>query len=76
MKIIKRIIALFSPKFTLTYQKLNGEVGKYKIRKLDYYNYFGNLKENWPNVGVRAYCYQRKGVRSFRYEGIISIDSK
>ena len=75
-KIIKRIINFFRKPFTLTYQKLNGDIETYKLRNVNYYNYFGNKREDWENVGIRAYCYERKGIRSFRYEGIISITNK
>ena len=81
-KIIKRIINFFrkpqqpSEPFTLTYRKINGELETYKLRNLNYWNYFGNKRENWGNVGIRAYCYEREGIRSFRYEGIISITNK
>ena len=75
-KIIKRIINFFRKPFTLTYQKLNGDIETYKLRNFNYYNYFGNKREDWENVGIRAYCYERKGIRSFRYEGIISITNK
>lgn len=73
MKIIKRIINFFRPKLTLTYRKKNGEVDSYRIRKLDVDHHFGNQKLGLSNIGIRAYCYNRKGVRSFRYEGIISL---
>ena len=73
MKIIKRIINFFRPKLTLTNRKKNGEVDKYRIRKLDVDHRFGNQRLGLSNIGIRAYCYNRKGVRSFRYEGIISL---
>jgi|TARA_Y100000033_G_C2673665_1_gene75614 hypothetical protein len=79
MKIIKnlwnKIKRLFRSSVILTYEDLDGKIEDYEVKNLDFgNNYFGNKYHG--NVGVRAWCYRKRGVRSFRYEGIWAIRAK
>jgi len=73
MKTIKNIIDFFRPKINIFYQKKDGSIDRYKVSKLSYLHHFGNKKQYQDNVGIRAYCYKRKGIRSFRYDGILAV---
>jgi len=46
----------------------------YTIDKPRHSNEFGNVSEALRTAGFRSYCYNRKGVRSFRYDRIISLN--
>lgn len=73
MNIIKKITNFFTPKMNLVYKKQNGEINLYKVNAFHVKNKFGNKKQDRENIGIRTYCYNRKGIRSFRYEGILSL---
>jgi hypothetical protein len=73
MNIIKKITDFFTPKMNLVYQSKNGDIDLYKVNAFHYKNKFGNKKLRKENIGIRTWCYNRKGYRSFRYEGILSL---
>ena len=68
MKLISKLLSLLRPKYNLVYYKENGEKNLYTIGKMKRVNQFGNKREGVSCVGVRAWCYNRKGIRSFRYD--------
>jgi len=45
----------------------------YTISKPMHKREFGNASEGKRVVGFRAHCFNRNGVRSFRYDRIISL---
>jgi hypothetical protein len=76
ISLIKQIISrIKSPVFRLFYLKeSNGHAEVYYLQnpKFDR-NWFGNEAREIKKKGFRAYALNRKGYRSFNYEGIINI---
>lgn len=73
IRLFKRLFKRFKPTYNLVYCKRNGKTRMYHIKKPSLRYQFDNIKEGETNVGFRAWCYNRRGVRSFRYDGIISL---
>ena len=45
----------------------------YTIDSPRHMNEFGNVTQGLRTAGFRSYCYNRKGIRSFRYDRIVSM---
>ena len=73
MKLFAKLLSFFRPKYNIVYTKQNGKTHLYTISKPKRINEFHNQREGSSNVGVRAWCYNRNGVRSFRYDRITSL---
>lgn len=73
MKLLKTIIRWFKPVYQVVYKTKEGATAMYTISKPKHQNEFGNAKEGLAVAGFRAHCYNRDGVRSFRYDRIISM---
>jgi hypothetical protein len=72
-KMIRKLINLFRPLYTVVYTTKDGRTEMYTIDKPLYSNEFGNMKENLKVAGFKSYCYNRKAIRSFRYDRINSL---
>ena len=73
-KIAKRIIAWFTPVYKMVYKTADGRTAMYTINKPRHANEFGNVTEKLRTAGFRAYCHNRNGIRSFRYDRIVSLN--
>lgn len=73
MKLIKKILRWFNPVYQVVYKTVDGRTEMYTISKPKHKNEFGNIREGLAIAGFRAHCYNRQGVRSFRYDRIISL---
>jgi len=73
-KILNKIKRLFNPLYSLVYTTKNGRTAMYTIEKPRHSNEFGNVTESLRTAGFRAYCHNRDGVRSFRYDRIVSLN--
>lgn len=74
MKLLKTIIRWFNPVYQVVYKTHDGRTEMFTISKPKHKNEFGNLKEGKAVAGFRSYCYNREGIRSFRYDRIISLN--
>ena len=72
-KLISKIKRLFNPLYSVVYTTKDGRTAMYTIEKPRHINEFGNTKEGLRSVGFRAFCHNRNGIRSFRYDRIVSI---
>lgn len=72
-KMIRKIINLFRPLYTVVYTTKDGRTEMYTIDKPLHANEFGNVRECLRTAGFKAYCHNRKGIRSFRYDRITSL---
>jgi len=72
-KLLKKIKNWFNPLYSLVYTDAKGKTQMYTISKPQHYNEFGNQKEGLSVAGFRCFCYNREGIRSFRYDRIISL---
>ena len=57
----------------MVYTTADGRTEMYTISKPKHKNEFGNLKQGLAVAGFRAHCYNKQGIRSFRYDRIISL---
>jgi len=73
MNIIKTIKNWLNPVYSMVYTDAKGETQMYTITKPKHRNEFGNQKQGREVVGFRAFCYNREGIRSFRYDRIVSL---
>jgi hypothetical protein len=73
-KLLTKIARLFNPIYSLVYTDVKGITQMYTITKPKHVNEFGNAKQGLSVVGFRAHCYNRNGVRSFRYDRIVSLN--
>lgn len=73
-KMISRIINLFRPLYQVVYTTKDGRTEMYTISKPRHGNEFGNVRECLRTAGFRAYCHNRNGIRSFRYDRITSLN--
>lgn len=73
MKLIAKITRLFNPVYQMVYRTQDGRVEMYTIDKPKHRNEFGNTAQALRTVGFRSYCHNRGGLRSFRYDRIISL---
>ena len=72
-KLIAKIARVFNPVYQVVYTTKQGHTAMYTISKPNHANEFGNVKEGLDVAGFRAHCYNRDGVRSFRYDRIVSM---
>lgn len=73
-KLLFKILSLFRPKYNILYKKPDGIVGMYTVSEPKRENEFSNEKEGLAAAGFRSYCFNREGIRSFRYDRIININ--
>tara|TARA_B100002019_G_C21050164_1_gene488847 strand:- start:235 stop:465 length:231 start_codon:yes stop_codon:yes gene_type:complete len=73
MNVYRWLVNKFSSKYLVIYNTEAGKTKSYIISKPNLFNSFGNKMEKRDNVGFRAFCYGRQGMRSFRHDRIISI---
>jgi hypothetical protein len=72
-KILKLIAKVFNPIYQVVYRTEDGRVEMYTINKPRHRHEFGNVTESLRTAGFRSYCHNRRGVRSFRYDRIVSL---
>lgn len=73
-KIINKIKRMFNPLYSLVYTTKDGRTEMYTIEKPLHVNEFGNVTEKLATAGFRAYCHNKDGIRSFRYDRIVSLN--
>ena len=73
-KMIRKIINLFRPLYQVVYTTKDGRTEMYTINKPSHSNEFGNVRECLRTAGFRAYCHNRHGIRSFRYDRIVAMN--
>ena len=73
-KILKKIKRWFTPLYSVVYTTKDGRTAMYTIEKPRHVNEFGNAREQLRTAGFRAFCHNRDGIRSFRYDRIISLN--
>ena len=73
-KIINKIKRLFNPLYSVVYTTKDGRTAMYTIEKPSHSNEFGNVTEKLRTAGFKAYCHNRQGIRSFRYDRIVSLN--
>jgi hypothetical protein len=73
-KILKKIKRWFNPLYSVVYTTKSGRTALYTIDKPQHSNEFGNASEHLRTAGFKAYCYNRNGVRSFRYDRIVALN--
>lgn len=71
--LINKIKRLFNPLYSVVYTTKSGRTALYTIDKPQHCNEFGNVTESLRTAGFRAYCYNRGGIRSFRYDRIVAL---
>jgi hypothetical protein len=74
MKLLNKILNLFIPRYQVVYTAKDGNTEMYTIAKPRHANEFGNKTEGKAVVGFRSWCHNRQGVRSFRYDRIVSLN--
>jgi hypothetical protein len=74
MKLLSKIKNLFSPRYQVVYKTQDGRTERYTIDKPRYDYEFGNDDEGRKVVGFRSYCYNRHGIRSFRYDRVVALE--
>ena len=72
-KLLAKIARFFNPVYQLVYKTKDGRVEMYTIDKPRHRHEFGNVAEALRVAGFRTYCHNKKGFRSFRYDGVISL---
>jgi len=72
-KWINAIKSWFNPNYSVVYTDAKGKTQMYTISKPKHANEFGNRKQGLEVAGFRAFCHNREGVRSFRYDRIVSL---
>lgn len=73
MKLLNKIKQLLNPVYSLVYKSKDGRTEMYTISKPKHKNEFGNVPEGLRVAGFRAFCFNRGGIRSFRYDRIVSL---
>jgi len=73
-RILDRIKRLFNPLYSVVYTTEDGRTEMYTIEKPSHANEFGNAPQGLRTAGFRAYCHNRGGVRSFRYDRITALN--
>ena len=74
MSLFKKIKKWFNPHYQLVYTCQDGRTEMYTISKPKHRNEFGNIPEGRAVVGFRAFCFNKGGCRSFRYDRIVSLN--
>ncbi|MDB4348450.1 hypothetical protein OAA62_00895 [bacterium] len=73
-KLLTKIYNWFNPIYKVVYKTLDNRTEMYTIAQPKHLHEFGNSKEGKSVVGFRSYCYNRGGMRSFRYDRIVSLN--
>jgi hypothetical protein len=73
-KLIQSILKLFITRYQVVYTAADGNTEMYTIGKPKHRNEFGNRREGRAVVGFKTWCYNKEGVRSFRYDRIVSLN--
>ena len=73
-KLLIKIYRWFNPLYQVVYQTKDGRTEMYTITKPMHENEFGNQQEGKDVVGFRSFCVNKDGIRSFRYDNIISLN--
>ena len=73
-KILKKIKRWFTPLYSVVYTTKDGRTAMYTIEKPRHVNEFGNVRQHLKTAGFRAFCHNRGGIRSFRYDRIVSLN--
>lgn len=60
-------------RYLIVYRNKDNAVKTYEISKPDLSESFGNKDAGRGNIGFKAYCFGRQGIRSFRHDGIIAL---
>tara|TARA_R110001583_G_scaffold44409_2_gene140822 strand:+ start:518 stop:730 length:213 start_codon:yes stop_codon:yes gene_type:complete len=60
-------------RYLIVYRNKNNAVKTYEIGKPDLTESFGNKDSGRGNIGFKAYCFGRQGIRSFRHDGIVAF---
>lgn len=74
LKLITKIKNFFNPLYQVVYATKDGRTEMYTINKPNHKHEFGNIMEGLKVVGFRSFCHNRKGIRSFRYDQIVTIN--
>tara|TARA_A200000159_G_scaffold87121_1_gene80675 strand:+ start:1310 stop:1543 length:234 start_codon:yes stop_codon:yes gene_type:complete len=72
--LLKSILNLFISRYQVVYTAADGNTEMYTISKPSHRNEFGNKQEGKVVVGFKSWCYNKEGVRSFRYDRIVSLN--
>ena len=73
-KILNKINRWFNPLYSVVYTTKSGRTALYTIDKPQHNNEFGNVSEHLRTAGFKAFCHNRGGIRSFRYDRIVSLN--
>ena len=73
-KLFHSVLSLFKSRYQVVYKTASGRVQMYTITKPKHSNEFGNAKEGLSIAGFRSYCFNRGGIRSFRYDRVVSLN--
>ena len=75
-KILKKIKRFFNPLYSVVYTTADGRTEMYTIDKPRHSKEFGNQNQSLRTAGFRAFCYNRGGIRSFRYDRIVALNRR
>ena len=73
-QLLSKLTNLFKRPYQMLYRTADGRTQMYTISKPRHANEFANIKEGLAKAGFRAFCFNKGGIRSFRYDRIISIN--
>ena len=73
-KLLTKIKRFFNPLYSIVYTTKEGRTEMYTIDKPKHSNEFGNVSQSLRTAGFKSYCYNKQGVRSFRYDRIVSLN--
>lgn len=76
-KILKVLKGLLGNRlYSVVYKTADGRTQMYTIDKPQHCHEFGNQKEGVNIAGFRAFCHNRDGIRSFRYDRIVALNPR
>jgi len=73
LKLINTIKRIFNPLYSVVYTTADGRTEMYTIEKPQHKNEFGNVAQAIKVAGFKSFCHNKGGVRSFRYDRIVSL---
>ena len=73
-KLLTKIYRWFNPLYQVVYTTKDGRTEMYTIMKPKHANEFGNIAEGRAVVGFKTFCFNKDGIRSFRYDRIVSLN--
>jgi hypothetical protein len=73
-KLLVKIHRWFNPLYQIVYTTESGKTQMYTIEKPKHENEFGNEQEGLATAGFKSFCINRDGIRSFRYDRIVSLN--